>query len=195
MPDPRLAIVETARPIDFLLHLREIPVLFTLAFLLAKTMTGRTMSNHPILRGSTTNLNRRDVLAVEMPSANRNGHVRSIAKLYGVFATGGAELGLKQETLDELTAPSVAPTSGLRDGVLLADTSYSLGFRKPSPAFGFGSSDGSFGIGGIGGSFAFGDPDKQAGYAYAMTRPGFRIFDDARSQSLRAAMHRCLEKL
>jgi CubicO group peptidase (beta-lactamase class C family) len=103
--------------------------------------------------------------------------------------------GIKQETLDQLAAPAVNPTSGSRDEVLLGDASYSLGFRKPSPAFDFGSSGRSFGIGGIGGSFGFADPDAQIGYAYGMTRPNIRIFDDARSQSLRDAMHRCLEKL
>ena len=100
--------------------------------------------------------------------------------------------GIKQETLDQLAAPAVNPTSVSRDEVLLGDAYYSLGFRKPSPAFDFGSSGRSFGIGG---SFGFADPDAQIGYAYGMTRPGFRIFDDARSQSLRDAMHRCLEKL
>lgn len=195
VPDSRLAIVESTRPIDMLRHLREIPVRFTLAMLLPTTMTARTMSNPPILRGKATDFSRRDALEVEMPSANGIGQVRSIAKLYGVFATGGTELGIKTETLDELAAPAVDPASGMRDGVLLGDTSYSLGFRKPSPAFEFGSNGRSFGIGGIGGSFAYADPDAQVGYAYAMTRPGFRIFDDARSQSLRAAMHRCLEKL
>jgi CubicO group peptidase (beta-lactamase class C family) len=195
VPDSRLAIVESTRPIDMLRHIKEIPVRFTLAMLLPTMMTFRTMSNPPILRGKATDFNRRDALAVEMPSANGIGQVRNIAKRYGVFAAGGAELGIKQETLDELAAPAVNPTSGSRDGVLLGDASYSLGFRMPSPAFEFGSSGRSFGIGGIGGSFGFADPDAQVGYAYGMTRPGFRIFDDARSQSLREAMHRCLEKL
>ena len=94
-----------------------------------------------------------------------------------------------------MAVPGVNPTSGWSDGVLLGDPSYSLGFRKPSPAFEFGSSGKSFGIGGIGGSFGFADPDAQVGYAYGMTRPGFRLFDDVRSLSLRDAMHRCLEKL
>ena len=195
VPDSRLAIVEATRPMDVLLHLREVPLLFTAAILFPKTMTSRTMSNPPMLRGKATDFSRRDSLAVEMPSANGIGEVRSVAKLYGEFASGGAELDIRQETLDELAAPPVEPTSGLRDAVLLGDTSYSLGFRKPCSAFSFGSSDRSFGIGGIGGSFGFADPDAQVGYAYAMTRPGFRIFDDSRSRVLHDALYRCLERV
>jgi CubicO group peptidase (beta-lactamase class C family) len=194
VPDSRLAIVESTRPLDVLLHLPEVPLRFTLAFLLPRTMTSRTMSNPPVLHGAATNFNRRDSLAVEMPSANGIGQVRSIAKLYGVFATGGVELGLGQETLDALTAPADHPTSGSHDAVLLADTAYSLGFRKPAPAFRFGSSDRAFGIGGIGGSLGFADPDAEVGYAYAMTRPGFQVFDDPRAKALRDALYRCLEK-
>jgi CubicO group peptidase (beta-lactamase class C family) len=195
VPDSRLAIVESTRPIDLLLHLNEVPVWFTLAFLLPRTITARTMSNPPILRGKATDFNRRDTLAIEMPSANGIGQVRSIAKLYGEFATGGKELDLKQETLDELSAPAVHPTSGLHDSVLLADTAYSLGFRRPAPDFEFGSNGRSYGVGGIGGSLGFADPDAQIGYAYAMTRPGFRIFDDPRAKALREALYRCLEKV
>ena len=128
-----------------------------------------------------------------MPSANGMGQVRSIAYLYGAFATGGAGLDLKHETLYELSAHAVEPTSGSHDAVLLTDTSYSFGFRKPCPSFVFASSDRSFGIGGLGGSFAFADPDAQVGYAYALIRPGFRIFDDSRSLALHGALYRCLE--
>jgi CubicO group peptidase (beta-lactamase class C family) len=101
----------------------------------------------------------------------------------------------RQETLDELTTEAVHPTSGPRDNVLQPETAYSLGFRKPAPTFKYGSSDRCFGIGGIGGSFAFADQDAQIGYAYAMTRPGFRIFDDSRSRALHDALYRCLEEV
>ena len=195
VPDSRLAIVESTRPIDMLLHLNEVPLRFMLAMLLPTTMTARTMSNPPILRGKATDFNRREALGIEMPSANGIGQVRSLAKLYGEFATGGTALGIRQETLDELTTDAVHPTSGPRDNVLQAETAYSLGFRKPAPTFNYGSSERCFGIGGIGGSFAFADPDSQIGYAYAMTRPGFRIFDDSRSRALHDALYRCIEKV
>ncbi len=79
--------------------------------------------------------------------------------------------------------------------VLLGDTSYSLGFRKPAGGFTFGSSGKAFGIGGIGGSLGYADPDTQIGFAYAMTRPGFRVFDDPRAQNLRDALAESLKRL
>ena len=109
VPDSRPAIVDSTRPIDMLRHLREIPVRFTLAMLLPTTMTARTMSNPPILRGKATDFSRRDALTVEMPSANGIGQVRSIAKLYGVFATGGTELGIKQERSTSWPRPRSTP--------------------------------------------------------------------------------------
>jgi len=48
---------------------------------------------------------------------------------------------------------------------------------------------------GIGGSLGFADPDAQIGFAYAMTGPGFRIFDDPRAKALRDALYGCLEKV
>ena len=122
IPDSRLAIVETTRPLDILLHLREVPLMFTAAILNPRSMTSRTMSNPPMLSGKATDFDRRETLAVEMPSANGVGEVRGLAKLYGEFANGGTSLNIRRETLDELEAPPVDPTSGLRDVVLLGDT-------------------------------------------------------------------------
>ena len=39
---------------------------------------------------------------LEVPSGGGVGTARAIAHAYGVFATGGRELGLRQETLDLL---------------------------------------------------------------------------------------------
>jgi hypothetical protein len=41
--------------------------------------------------------------------------------------------------LDALKAPAVPPTKGVRDVVGHADTTYSLGFNKPTSQFVFGS--------------------------------------------------------
>ena len=101
----------------------------------AREADRRTDDDEPFgLHGAAINFNRRDTLAVEMPSANGIGRVGSIAKPCGAFPTGGAELDLKQEKkLDELSVPAVEPTAGSHDAVLLADTSYSFGFKKPCP--------------------------------------------------------------
>ena len=77
----------------------------------------------------------------EVPSGGGVGTARAIAHAYSVFATGGKELGLREETLRQLTAPPVAPLKGFpRWG-----PRFSLGFAKPSPKNLFGSPS-SFGM-------------------------------------------------
>nr|WP_280521089.1 serine hydrolase domain-containing protein [Streptomyces scopuliridis] len=76
-----------------------------------------------------------------------------------------------------------------RPDVQAAETRFSLGYVKPFPAFRFGSeSDRAFGTMGLGGSFAFADPDTGTGFAYAMNRTGFRLWDDPREVALREAL-------
>ena len=75
------------------------------------------------------------------------------------------------------------------DEVLRVETRFSLGYVKPFPAFRFGStSDRAFGTMGLGGSFAFADPDTGTGFAYAMNRTGFHLWDDPREVALREAL-------
>jgi hypothetical protein len=50
------------------------------------------------------------------------GTARAIAHAYSVFATGGKELGLREETLRQLMAPPITPVQGFRDGALKVDT-------------------------------------------------------------------------
>jgi hypothetical protein len=128
---------------------------------------------------------------LEIPAGNGIGQVRSIAKAYSVFATGGRELGLRAVTLSALAAPAVPPVQGLFDQVLRVETTYSLGYFKPCSATRFGSAA-SFGTFGMGGSFAFADPDAQVGFAYAPNRSGFHLWDDPRERALREAFYRCL---
>jgi hypothetical protein len=41
--------------------------------------------------------------------------------VYGVFASGGRELGLRKETLDLLAVPAVPPTRGFYDECMKAE--------------------------------------------------------------------------
>ena len=134
--------------------------------------------------------NRDDVRAVEIPSANGIGTARSVARMYGSAATGGAELGLSADTLGALMAPATAPSQGVRDKVMHADVVYSLGFCKPVPHFEFGSSGRAFGTPGFGGSFGCADPDTSIGFAYVMNRLGFHLWSDPRELALRQALFR-----
>ena len=58
---------------------------------------------------------------LEVPAGGGVGTARGIAHAYGVFATGGRELGLRQETLDLLAAPAIPPARGFYDECLKAE--------------------------------------------------------------------------
>ena len=87
---------------------------------------------------------------LEVPSGGGVGTVRGIAHAYGVFAAGGRELGLRQETLDLLAAAAVPAMRGFYDECLKGNAQFSLGFMKLSPTWPFGSAS------------SFGAPDPEA---------------------------------
>ena len=125
---------------------------------------------------------------LEVPAGGGVGTARAIARAYSVFATGGKELGLRQETLQELMAPAIPPTHGFYDEVLLGEVQFSLGFMKSSPLLSFGS-PGSFGAPGAGGSLGFADPQAQIGYAYVPNRKGVTLTGDPRDVAIRNALY------
>jgi CubicO group peptidase (beta-lactamase class C family) len=135
-------------------------------------------------------VNSDEIRALEIPAGNGTGTARSLAKLYGHAATGGAELGLTTDVFGALKAPAVMPTKGARDFLGQANTSYSLGFNKPTSKWVFGASSTAFGTPGAGGSFAFADPDTGVGFAYVMNRMGMYPFSDPRELALRQALFR-----
>lgn len=130
---------------------------------------------------------------LEIPSQGGIGTARGIAHVYSVFATGGHELNLRDETLQKLMAPAVAPTQGFYDEIMKREMPLSLGFSKPSPAFAFGS-PAAFGTPGSGGSFGFADPQTQVGYAYVTNRMGPKQGEDPRELALRDAFHLAIRK-
>ncbi|MDI6103032.1 serine hydrolase domain-containing protein [Actinoplanes sp. NEAU-A12] len=184
----RVARIHGFRTWEMMLHIKAMPPAFALAFANPRSLSARAFGNPRVLR-VPENINRPDVQAAEIPAVNGIGLVRSIARLYGDAAAGGAELGLTTATLDELKSPARTPSRGLADQVLRLPTQYSLGYVKPFPAFRFGSASGTaFGTMGLGGSFAFADPDTGTGFAYAMNRTGFHLWDDPREVALRDAL-------
>jgi len=128
---------------------------------------------------------------VEVPSGGGIGTARSIAKAYGIFATGGKELGLREETLKQLMAPAVPPTRGFYDEVLkLERMEMSLGFMKPSEKIPFAHPS-SFGMLGFGGAFGFADPYAKIGFAYVPNLNDL-FLKDPRQDALRMAMYRSI---
>ena len=126
----------------------------------------------------------------EVPAGGGVGTARAIAHAYSVFATGGKELGLREETLRQLMAPPVAPLDGFRDEALKVEIPFSLGFAKPSPKNPFGSPS-SFGAPGSGGSFGYADPEAEIGYGYVLNGMGTSL-SDPRDIALRLAMYRSI---
>jgi CubicO group peptidase (beta-lactamase class C family) len=128
---------------------------------------------------------------LEIPAGGGVGTALAIARAYSVFANGGKELGLREETLQELKEPAVASTHGFYDECIKEQAQFSLGFMKPNRGFPFGSPS-SFGFPGAGGSFGFADPDAQIGYGYIPNRKGVTMGGDPRDVALRRALYSAL---
>ena len=129
---------------------------------------------------------------LEVPSGGGVGTAKGIAHAYSVFAAGGADLGLRQETLDLLAAPAIPPTSGFYDECMKANgIQFSLGFMKSTPTWRFGSAR-SYGAPGAGGSLGFADPDAGIGYGYVTSQMGTALTGDPRDVALRDALYAAL---
>ena len=180
IPNARLATLRQAK--FGLSAILTLPIPFFLAVMNPRSAIRRA------LVGSLFPLDKERVYArnFEVPSGGGVGTARAIAHAYSVFATGGKELGLREETLRQLTAPPVAPLKGFpRWG-----PRFSLGFAKPSPKNLFGSPS-SFGMPGTGGSFGFADPQAEIGYGYILNGMGTSL-EDPRDLALRTAMYRSI---
>jgi len=125
---------------------------------------------------------------VEIPSGGGIGTARAIAKAYSVFATGGEELGLREEILKQLMAPAAPSAHGFYDEVMKLDgMQMSLGFMKPNEKAPFAHPS-SYGMLGFGGSFGLADPHSKIGFAYIPNRINFYLLDP-RQDALRTAMY------
>ena len=125
---------------------------------------------------------------LEIPAGGGVGTARGLAHAYSVFATGGKELGLRSETLQQLSAPAIPSKHGFYDECMKSEVEFSLGFMKSNPNFPFGNV-GSFGAPGAGGSLGFADPQAQIGYGYIPNRKGVALTGDPRDVALRKALY------
>ncbi|WP_183507235.1 MULTISPECIES: serine hydrolase domain-containing protein [unclassified Mycolicibacterium] len=186
----RIAYLHQWKRAESLLHLNVMPAGFAVAALNPVGLAARTTNVPSDVKPWDGDYNRDEVRAVEMPSSNGIGTARAVAQFYGSAATGGAEIGLSRDVLDQLTTPASAPSAGTRDKVLNVDLRFSLGFSRPLPTTHFGSSDKAFGTPGFGGSFGFADPDTGVGFGYVMNKLGFHLYSDPRELALRQAVFR-----
>ena len=189
--DDRRATLHTPKPTDALKHLHRMPWRYVAGLVNPRSPTrdALTLPGIPVMSDPDI-VNRRDFLGPELAAINGTGQVRSVARAYGCLASGGDELGLTPETLQALEAPAVPPTSGVRDVVLRFDTSYSLGYIKPTARYRFGARQGrAYGMPGGGGSMGFADPELGLGYAYATNRISVTLPPDPRTSALENALY------
>jgi len=187
IPNERLATIAPPGRLEMLLGF---PLRFTIAALSPRSNIYRALVVNP---GTQVYFDEQHVYArnLEVPSGNAVGTARAIARAYAAFASGGRELGLRQETLDLLAAPAVPPTHGFFDECLKGEVQFSLGFMKPSTSWPFGS-PAAFGSPGAGGAMGFADPLAGVGYAYVTSQMGATLTGDPRDVTLRSAIYSAL---
>jgi CubicO group peptidase (beta-lactamase class C family) len=191
IPNSRLAFLAPPGPLEMLMGF---PLRVTLESMNHHSNIYRALATNP---GSAIALDDERVYArnLEVPSGGGVGTARAIAHAYSDFATGGRELGIRQETLDLLAAPAIPPARGFFDECMKTDgVQFSLGFMKPSAALPFGNAS-SFGAPGAGGAMGFADPTAGVGYAYVTSRMGTHLTGDPRDLALRDALYRAIHAL
>jgi CubicO group peptidase (beta-lactamase class C family) len=185
IPNSRLATLSPPTPVQML---TGFPFRLALEVMNHRSKIYRALEINP---GTAVYSDPRRIAArnLEVPSGGAVGTARAIAHAYGVFASGGHELGLRQETLDLLAAPAIPPSRGFYDECLKAHgPQFSLGFMKPSEVWPFGDPS-SFGSPGSGGSLGYADPRAGIGYAYVTSQMGTRLNGDARDVALRDTLY------
>jgi len=189
IPNSRLATLSGPGRIEMLVGFR--PLRLMLEGLNPRSNINRALSVNP---GTSVYLDPQRVYArnLEVPAGGGVATARGIAHAYGVFATGGTELGLRRETLEALAADAIPSANGFFDECLKGEVRFSLGFMKPCENLPFGSSARSFGAPGAGGSLGFADPDAGLGYGYVTSHMGMTFTGDPRDVALRAALRSAL---
>jgi CubicO group peptidase (beta-lactamase class C family) len=191
IPNARLATLPSPGIVKMLIGFR--PVRLLVEGLNPRSKISRALSVNP---GTQVYADPLRVYArnLEVPAGGGVGTARAMAHAYGVFASGGRELGLRQETLDLLAAPAIPPKRGFYDECLKGEVQFSLGFMKPSTNWRFVGPR-SFGSPGTGGALGFADPDAGIGYGYVTSRMGLVFTGDARDLAIREALYSSLESL
>ncbi|GAA1627590.1 serine hydrolase domain-containing protein [Nonomuraea maheshkhaliensis] len=121
------------------------------------------------------------ILRAGWPAAGVVTTARGLAGFYRALLSGDL---LRQETLAEAMRPRVNGP----DRVLLLDTSFGLGFMRPSLTF-LMPSPTAFGHSGMGGSIGLGDPGRGLAIGYVMNRMADAISGNLRGLRLVQAVY------
>lgn len=131
--------------------------------------------------------NHPDVLAAGWPASGLITTARALADFYARLSAG--EL-LPPENL----ADAIRVRHSGSDAVMVLDSSYGLGYMRPSQLFSFpdNAGPGAFGHPGAGGAFAFGDVDNQLAFAFVPNLRRDALAGDRRANDLVEATYAAL---
>jgi CubicO group peptidase (beta-lactamase class C family) len=151
-------------------------------------LTRSIWGNPPTFERATFPWNRRDYHAAEIPGANAIGTARSVARLYGCLARGGA-LDRVQLLSEETVLLGRTELAGGWEHVMDTQASFGVGFQLQTEELPFGPPADAFGHGGAGGSRHGGWPALRVGFSYAMNSMRDDEEDAGRAVSLFRALH------
>ena len=132
---------------------------------------------------------------LEVPSGNAVGTARGIAHAYSVFASGGRELGLRQETLDLLAAPAIPPSRGFYDECMKARRRRVLtGLHEVVPGLPVRQRQARTDRPAQAARWGLRIPKTGIGYAYVTSQMGTTLTGDPRDVALSTALYAALGK-
>jgi CubicO group peptidase (beta-lactamase class C family) len=127
---------------------------------------------------------------IEIPSANGHATALGVARLFEVYATGGAIGGVRVLSPDAFAQLAARRWRG-DDLVLPFNIDWRTGVIGNSNRI-YGPNEEALGHSGMGGSVGFGDPVAGVSAGYVMNKQSHHIMGDPRSLKLIEALYSCL---
>jgi len=147
--------------------------------------------NPPPLPDGGGGPNARPFRAAEFPSTSGHSNARSIARLFGALASGGAVDGVRVLEPPTIERANTIEADG-EDLVLGRPTRFGLGFQLTIPGVRpFGPNPRAFGHYGNGAVVGIADPDARIGFSYVCNHAG-RSWRDPRNIALTDALYASL---
>jgi CubicO group peptidase (beta-lactamase class C family) len=154
-------------------------------------LLGRIWNNPPLFAPGPIPWNDPAWHRAEIPGAGAIATARSMARLYGALALGGALDGVRLVTAATLDRART-PVSRRFDPIAQAEQVFGVGFELQAPAHALGPPDDAFGHCGAGGSVHAAWPSLHAGVSYAMNEMRDDELVDPRARALLEATHAAL---
>lgn len=144
-----------------------------------------------LTKWSAPNRNAEAWRRIEIPSANGHGTAKSVARLFGIYANGGALGG--EEIIGETAFDGLTElrTQG-PDLVLPFETGFGAGVMHNVAGL-FGPNPNTLCHAGWGGSMGLADPDLGISAAYVMNKQSSNLMGDPRAGRLIDALYKCVK--